>query len=215
MTEASPLVLVGRSRDPDLDSDDRMSQRLRQGRVVPGLDYRIVDVNGSDVPRDGTSAGELLLRGPWVAEQYERDERSAAAFAGGWYHTGDIVTIDPSGYVQVVDRAADVIKSGGEWISSVELENALMDHARVSSAAVVGVPDDRWQERPRAYVVPTAPVSADELRGFLAERFPRFWVPDQVVFVDQIPLTSVGKFDKRALRTRNGLTEQATERPAR
>jgi fatty-acyl-CoA synthase len=200
MTEASPLVLVGQPRSVVLDSGDPMDRRLRQGYVVPGLDYRIVDVNGGDVPRDGKSAGELLLRGPWVAEEYERDKRSATAFTDGWYHTGDIVSIDADGYLQVVDRAADVIKSGGEWISSVELENALMDHESVSSAAVVGVPDDRWQERPCAYVVASGPVSADDLRAFLAERFPRFWVPDRVVFVDRIPLTSVGKFDKRALR---------------
>jgi len=200
MTEASPLVLVGQQPDAVADSSHQLSRRLRQGYVVPGLDYRIVDINGGDVPRDGVSAGELLLRGPWVAEEYERDQRSTVAFADGWYHTGDIVTIDPDGYLQVIDRAADVIKSGGEWISSVELENALMDHGSVGSAAVVGVPDDRWQERPRAFVVPTSAVTVDELRAFLAQRFPRFWVPDQIVFVEQIPLTSVGKFDKRALR---------------
>jgi fatty-acyl-CoA synthase len=204
MTEASPVVLVGRVRSDVADSPERDQLRLRQGLVVPGLDYRVVDEQGNEVPRDGRSPGELRLRGPWVAEEYERDERSRATFVDGWYRTGDIVTVEPHGYVQVVDRLADLIKSGGEWISSVELENALMSHPVVSAAAVVAVPDDRWQERPKAFVVPQGEVTVEELREFLAQRFPRFWVPEQFAMVDAIPLTSVGKFDKKTLRAAHG-----------
>lgn len=201
MTEATPVVLVGRLRSDVTAVPERDSLRLRQGFVVPGLDYRVVDEHDNEVPRDGTSPGELLLRGPWVAEEYERDERSRTAFADGWYRTGDIVTVEPHGYVQVVDRLADLIKSGGEWISSVALENALMSHPAVSAAAVVAVPDERWQERPKAFVVPNGEITAQELQDFLARRFPKFWVPDQFAMVDAIPLTSVGKFDKKALRS--------------
>ena len=202
MTEAAPLVLVGQSQGAAASAADPMLRRLRQGAVVPGLDYRVVDDDGNSVPRDGATPGELQLRGPWVAEEYERDARSAAAFCDGWYHTGDIVNVDEGGYLKVVDRVADVIKSGGEWISTVDLENALMDHPAVRSAAVIGVPDERWQERPRAYVVLDSDATGDQLREFLMERFPKFWVPDVVQFLPEIPLTSVGKFDKKALRQR-------------
>lgn len=201
MTEASPLVLVSGPRSGGATGEAREEQRLRQGYVVPGLDYRILTAQGDEVPWDGESAGELFLRGPWVAEEYERDKRTAQAFADGWYRTGDIVTIDPDGYVQVVDRVADVIKSGGEWISSVELECLLMDHPAVVAAAVVGVPDERWQERPKAFVVSEAGVSWEELRDFLGQHVPRFWIPDEAEFVDEIPMTSVGKYDKRLLRS--------------
>jgi fatty-acyl-CoA synthase len=200
MTEATPLVLVGQVRSDVADRTDLLDLRLRQGFVVPGLDYRIVDPDGVDVPWDGLSPGELWLRGPWVAEEYERDERSAEAFGDGWYRTGDVVTVERHGYLQVVDRAGDLIKSGGEWISSIELENALMDHPAVQFAAVIAVPDARWQERPQAYVVPSHSASAEELRAYLASRFPRFWIPDRIVTLDAMPMTSVGKFDKVALR---------------
>jgi fatty-acyl-CoA synthase len=202
MTEAAPLVLVGQRQRAAGSAADPMLRRLRQGAVVPGLDYRVVDDDGNSVPRDGATPGELQLRGPWVAEEYERDARSAAAFRDGWYHTGDIVNVDEGGYVKVVDRVADVIKSGGEWISTVDLENALMDHPAVRSAAVIGVPDERWQERPHAYVVLDRDATGDQLREFLMERFPKFWVPDVVQALPEIPLTSVGKFDKKALRQR-------------
>ncbi|MEU6559382.1 long-chain fatty acid--CoA ligase [Nocardia nova] len=200
MTEASPLALVGQPRSDAPVGRALIERRIRQGYVVPGLDYRVVDLSGANVPRDGRTSGELLLRGPWVAEEYQLDERSADAFVEGWYHTGDIVTVDSAGYVKVVDRANDVIKSGGEWISSVDLENALMDHPAVETAAVIGVPDTRWQERPRGFVVSSSEATSDELREFLAQQFPRFWIPDDIVFVSEIPLTSVGKFDKRRLR---------------
>jgi fatty-acyl-CoA synthase len=198
MTEASPLVLVGQTR---LGLEPTVERRLKQGYVVPGIEYRVWDQAGDDVPRDGATTGELHLRGPWIVDGYlDGDRRSETAFVNGWYHTGDIVTIDESGYVQLVDRQADIIKSGGEWISSIDLENALMEHPAVLKAAVVGVRDARWQERPRAFVVRSEMVSDQELRASLLENFPRFWLPDEFIFVSDIPLTSTGKIDKKALR---------------
>jgi fatty-acyl-CoA synthase len=201
MTEASPLVLVGRPRsDAPPAGPDRDRLRLRQGAVVPGLDWRVELEDGSPVPWDGETPGELKLRGPWIAECYERDERSALAFVDGWYHTGDIVTVDPGGFLKVVDRMNDLIKSGGEWISSIELENSLMDHPGVVAAAVVGTPHQRWDERPTAFVVRRPEVDDQALIDHLTKRFPKFWIPDEFITVEAIPVTSVGKFDKRRLR---------------
>ena len=197
MTEASPLVLVNQIRSGLGPTEER---RLRQGYVVPGLDYAVRSADGDEVPRDGQSSGELWLRGPWIVDGYERDERSAAAFVDGWYRSGDIVTADPHGYVRVVDRKADLVKSGGEWIPTLELESALTMFPGIISAAVIGVPDERWQERPWAYVVASGPIDVPAIKRFLAERFPRFWIPDDVVAVDSMPLTSVGKTDKKQLR---------------
>jgi fatty-acyl-CoA synthase len=197
MTEASPVVLVNKARSTD---DTDMHARVRQGYLVPGLEARIELPDGGPAPRDGATAGELLLRGPWIVDGYLDDPRTAEAFHDGWYHTGDMVTSDEQGAVKVVDRKADLIKSGGEWISSVDLESALMDHPAVAMAAVIGVPDPRWQERPKAFVVTTRDVASTELRGWLEARFPRFWVPDVIEQVPELPLTTVGKFDKRALR---------------
>lgn len=213
MTEASPLVLVGERRaESNLSDDASTTRRLRQGRVVPGVEFRVVDDAGGDVPWDGASIGELWLRGPWIAEEYPGDARSASAFtADGWYLSGDVVTIDRDGLVQLVDRQADLIKGGGEWISSVDVENALMEHPRVRSAAVAGVPDERWQERPWAFVVVEDSFTTDDdLRRHLDSRLSKFWVPDRFVRVDEVPLTSVGKFDKRALRA-SAATLQAVE----
>lgn len=205
MTEASPLVLVGQIRSDVEPTDER---RLRQGFVVPGLDYR-VEGGPYAAATDTEQRGELWLRGPWIVDGYERDERSAAAFADGWYATGDIVTVDDHGYIHVVDRKADLIKSGGEWISTLELETALSAYPGISAAAVIGVPDPRWQERPRAYIVTTHSVDEAEVKDWLAKRFPRFWVPDQILTVESLPLTSVGKFDKRRLRAESA-QESAT-----
>lgn len=200
MTEASPLVLVGRPRSDAPTGAELQALRLRQGFVVPGLEWRVEDSTGTLVAWDGETPGELLLRGPWVAEEYERDDRSAQVFLDGWYHTGDIVSVDPHGYLKVVDRVNDLIKSGGEWISSIELENALMDHPGVVAAAVVSVPHERWNERPRAFVVRMPDISDQELVAHLENRFPRFWIPDDFVTMEEIPVTSVGKFDKKRLR---------------
>jgi fatty-acyl-CoA synthase len=196
MTEASPLVLVGGIRS-DLDPSE--NRRLKQGFVVPGLDYEIRPTDGASAG-DGEERGELCLRGPWIVDGYERDERSAAAFDGGWYRSGDIVTRDADGYLHVVDRMSDLIKSGGEWISTLELEDALSTYPGVTAAAVVGVPHPRWQERPRAYLVTSQPIDVVKVAEALAERFPRFWIPDEFVLTESLPLTSVGKYDKKRLR---------------
>jgi fatty-acyl-CoA synthase len=192
------VVLVGQVRS---DLEPTEERRLKQGFVVPGLDYAVESAGGADA---ADQRGELRLRGPWVAEQYERDERGRDAFVDGWYRTGDVVTLDQHGYVHVVDRMNDLVKSGGEWISTLELEDALSTFPGVTACAVVGVPDERWQERPRAYVVAAQPLDPAAVKAHLAERFPRFWVPDEIVTVESLPLTSVGKYDKRRLRADAG-----------
>jgi fatty-acyl-CoA synthase len=205
MTEASPVVLVNQVRSDRSATEQR---RLKQGYVVPGLDYAVRNEDGAEVPRDGRTQGELWLRGPWIVEGYVDDERGAGVFVDGWYRSSDLVTVDEDGYVRVVDRKTDLIKSGGEWISTIELEGALCTYPGIISAAVIGVPDDRWQERPRAYVVTSEPIDPQAVRAFLAARFARFWVPDELVVLDAMPLTSVGKTDKNRLRAR-----AAEERP--
>jgi fatty-acyl-CoA synthase len=165
---------------------------------------RIVDERGRDVPMDGTSWGEILLRGPWIAREYYKDpERSAPVFAGGWLHTGDVGTIDPNGYVRLVDRTKDLVKSGGEWISSVDLENLIMAHPKVLEAAIIGIPDEKWSERPLGCIVvkPGETLATSEIRDFLKDRVKAdWWIPKQFAFIDAIPKTSVGKFSKRDLR---------------
>ena len=150
--------------------------------------------------------GELLVRGPWIANEYLDDPRSAETFVDGWYHTRDVVTVDPEGYVQIVDRAKDMVKSGGEWISSVDLEAAIMAHPGVYEAAVIGIPHQRWQERPLACVVPTQEqkdsLNREDVLAHLEGKFAHWWLPDEVVFIDEIPKTAVGKFDKKVLRQR-------------
>jgi fatty-acyl-CoA synthase len=206
MTEMSPVGSLS-YLGPDaaaLSEDERYAQRARQGRPLPWVDIRAVSESG-EVPWDGATVGELHVRGPWVASGYYRNDEALDRWtADGWFRTGDVVTIDASGSIKVSDRAKDLIKSGGEWISSVELENALMAHPAVREAAVVAVPHPKWAERPLAAVVlrDGAKVSARELRDFLAPRFASFWLPEAFVFVDSIPRTSAGKFLKTALRER-------------
>jgi fatty-acyl-CoA synthase len=206
MTEAAPLTHVSRlkSRMEGWDADRRYAVRARQGTLLPGLEMRVVDWNGADVPWDGTSMGELWLRGPWIADEYYRDPRSAETFQGGWYRTGDVATLDDEGYLGIVDRMKDVIKSGGEWISSVDLENAIMAHPAVAEASVVGIAHPKWLERPLACVVAKAgrTVTKEEILEHLKGRFPSWWMPDEVVFIAEVPKTSVGKFDKKVLRER-------------
>ncbi|CAN5915831.1 long-chain fatty acid--CoA ligase [soil metagenome] len=203
MTETSPIGLVSRL-PPHLataDEDTRYRLRAKQGVPPPLVDIRVRNDAG-DVPADDRTSGELMVRGPWVAASYAGGHTPERWTDDGWFRTGDVARIDEHGFVQLTDRVADQIKSGGEWISSQELENTLMGHPAVKEAAVIGVPHPKWSERPLAAVVlkPGATATADELRAFLAPKFPKFWLPDAVVFVDAIPRTSAGKFKKTELR---------------
>jgi fatty-acyl-CoA synthase len=182
--------------------EERWKRREHAGRVSPFYELRIVGDDGAELPRDGESQGEIQVRGPVVAGSYfEAPAASAAAFtADGWLRTGDVGTLDCRGWLRITDRAKDVIKSGGEWISSVDLESALMAHPAVVEAAVIAVPDERWSERPFACVVAAEGTEETELTEFLADRFERWWLPDGFAFIAEIPKTSVGKFDKKALR---------------
>jgi fatty-acyl-CoA synthase len=206
MTEASPVTHFSRLKANlwDLPVEARFSYKAKQGILVPGLEQRVVDADGQQVPADGKSMGELQLRGPWIASEYLDDERSAATFVDGWYHTGDVATLDGDGYLHLVDRTKDLVKSGGEWISSVELENALMGHPQVAEAAVIAVPDEKWGERPLAVVVrkPGGDAGEAELVASIADKFPKWWLPEHVEFVDELPKTATGKFSKRQLRDR-------------
>jgi fatty-acyl-CoA synthase len=204
MTETSPLASVGEP-PPGSEGEERWRYRLKAGRVSPLVEARIVDDAGTVLPADGESAGELELRGPWIASgYYENPEATAERMDGGWLRTGDVATIDERGYITLTDRAKDVIKSGGEWISSVELENAIMAHPAVREAAVIGRSDERWSERPLACVVvePGSYVTAEELEEHLRPRVAKWWLPDDYAFLPEIPKTSVGKFDKKVLRRR-------------
>ncbi len=202
MTETSPLATVARPL-PGVPDDQQWGLRSSQGRMMCGVEARIVDDDGNQLPHDGKAVGEVEVRGPWITGSYYQN-RDASKFDNGWLRTGDVGRIDPFGYVTLTDRAKDVIKSGGEWISSVELENHLIGHPAVLEAAVVAVPDERWQERPLAVVVVNegAEVCAKELREFLGDKVVRWWLPERWAFIDKVPLTSVGKFDKKAIRAR-------------
>jgi fatty-acyl-CoA synthase len=207
MTEMSPIGTVShlKSKMADWPDDRKDEKQAKQGLIVPGLEFKVVDDDGQQVPWNGEDFGELWVRGPWVADEYfKRPDATEADFEGDWLKTGDIVTVDSEGYVQIVDRAKDVIKSGGEWISSVELENALMAHDDVAEATVIGVPHERWQERPVAFVVPAGEVDGEALKSELIEMiradYPKWWAPDDVLYVEEIPKTATGKFDKKVLR---------------
>jgi fatty-acyl-CoA synthase len=207
MTEMSPIGTVAAPR-VELDSADASTQldfKARQGMAVPGVEARVLDDTGKEAPWDGQTMGELVVRGPWVTASYYNDDRSATSFTSdGWFRTGDIAIMHPNGYVEIADRTKDVIKSGGEWISSVALENALMAHPKVQEAAVIGVPDERWSERPMACIVARpefrGTVSDAELSEFLATQFAKWWLPERYLYLDELPKTSVGKFDKKAMR---------------
>lgn len=204
MTETSPLGSVARP-PAGVDGAEAWRYRYTQGRVPAGVEARIVGPQGEPLPADGTSVGELEVRGPWVTGRYVGDETpDEETFRDGWLRTGDVGTLSSDGYLTLTDRAKDVIKSGGEWISSVELENALMAHPDVVEACVVGVPDQRWGERPLATVVlrEGAKVGVEELRSFLAESVARWQLPERWAVIDAVPRTSVGKFDKKAVRSR-------------
>jgi fatty-acyl-CoA synthase len=204
MTETSPVGLVSFAKRElgTMTDDARAALRAKQGVPLPFFEARAVGAEGA-VPWDGTSMGELQVRGPWVAAGYHHlDAESGQWTEDGWFRTGDIVTIDAAGYVKITDRIKDVIKSGGEWISSIDLENALAGHPKVAEAAVIGIRHPKWDERPLAVVVlkAGAAATAAELRDHLASRFAKFWLPDDFVFVDSIPRTSTGKMLKAQLR---------------
>jgi fatty-acyl-CoA synthase len=200
MTETSPLASV--AHPPyGTTGEEAWRYRVTQGRYMCGLEVRVVGDGDVVLPSDGESVGEIEIRGAWITGSYYKDE-DPAKFHDGWLRTGDVGTISADGFLVLTDRAKDVIKSGGEWISSVDLENHLMAHPDVVEAAVIGVPDDRWQERPLASVVlrEGATVTADQLREFLAERVAKWQVPERWTFISEVPKTSVGKFSKRTLR---------------
>jgi fatty-acyl-CoA synthase len=204
MTEMSPIGTVNFvvAELADASPERQREARLKQGIFAPGVEWKLVADDGSEAPNDGTSRGELYVRGPSIAREYYKSEGTDAAFVDGWFKTGDICTVDEYGYLSIVDRAKDLIKSGGEWISSVDVENALMGHPSVLEACVVGVPHEKWIERPVACVVLRKDQTAteDELKEFLGKHVAKWWIPDRVVFVESIPRTGVGKFLKRDLR---------------
>ncbi len=202
MTETSPLAAIAWPPKGTNDADE-LDWRVRTGRVLPGVEIRITDDSGAPLPWDGEAQGEIEIRGPWITASYYLDD-APEKFNDGWLRTGDVGSVEPNGFVQISDRAKDVIKSGGEWISSVDLENELMGHPSVIEAAVVGVPDDRFDERPMACVVAADGSSPDpaELRSYLEGRVAKWWLPERWTFIDEVPKTSVGKFDKKVLRAR-------------
>lgn len=204
-TETTPLATVSRlkSYQQNLSPEDKFIERARQGILVPGLQMKVIGGDG-EIEWNGKEMGELLLRGPWIADEYYKDTRSDEAFKDGWFHTGDVVTVDEEGTIKVVDRTKDLIKSGGEWISSVEIENAIMAHDAVFEASVVAMPDEKWQERPVACVVLHEgyenKIKKEDIIEFITPQFPKWWLPDDVLFFEEIPKSSVGKFLKRELR---------------
>lgn len=218
MTETSPLASICylRSYQQDLPQEAQFRIRARQGTMMPGVEFRVINLeSGKEVPWDNQTFGELQVRGPWIARVYYKDEASGEKFANGWLRTGDVAVVDEDGIIQLVDRTKDLVKSGGEWISSVELEGLIMGHPKVLEACVVGVPDARWQERPVAYVVAKPDyadqIDKEEVIEFLRPHVARWWLPDEVLFIDAIPKTSVGKFDKKVLRSRHDVTTGASD----
>ena len=207
MTEMSPIGTVSHTKShmEDWDRDDIYGKRGKQGLIVPGLEMKVVDDQGEEIPWNGDDFGELLVRGPWVTTEYfKRPAANEEDFKDGWLKTGDVVTVDEEGYINIVDREKDVIKSGGEWISSVELENSIMAHPDVSEATVIGIPHEKWQERPVAFIVPGGDMSENaiesEVLDMLREDYPKWWLPDEILFIDEVPKTATGKFSKKTLR---------------
>jgi fatty-acyl-CoA synthase len=202
MTEMSPLgtVCTLKNKHMEMSSDDKMKVRLKQGRGLYGVDMKIVNGNGDELPWDGKSYGDLLVRGHWIISTYYKGDPSA--LVDGWFPTGDVATIDADGYMQITDRSKDVIKSGGEWISSIDIENIAMAHPAVAMAACIGVKHPKWDERPIIAVLkkPGAEVSRDDLLAFYEGRTAKWQIPDDVVFVDAIPMGGTGKMQKSKLR---------------
>jgi fatty-acyl-CoA synthase len=204
MTETSPLCVIGRLRTKhaELPAEEQLKLKLKQGHAVWGVDLKIVDDDGRPLPWDGKAFGEVFVRGPWIASGYFKGEGGGKLDSEGYFPTGDVATIDHEGYVHLVDRSKDVIKSGGEWISSIDLENAATGHPAVAEAAVIGVPHPKWQERPLLLVVvrPGHAVTREELFDYLSGEVAKWWLPNDVVFVDELPHTATGKLLKMKLR---------------
>lgn len=209
MTETSPVASISKVKSSldHLSEDHKADLRATVGLVALGVDFRVVGADGQVAPWDGESSGELQVAGPWIAREYYNDERSPESFTeDGWLRTGDVAVVNHSGYIKLVDRTKDVVKSGGEWISSVEVENEIMAMPQVAEAAVVGVSHEKWGERPLACVVvkPGETLTREEVLEHLEGRIAKWWMPDDVVFIDEVPKTSVGKFSKKDLRARFG-----------
>jgi fatty-acyl-CoA synthase len=203
MTETSPLASVARPPS-GTEGEEHWAYRSTAGRIMPLVEARVVAGDGSIAPWDGESTGEIEVRGPWIAAEYYEDPAGEHKFHDGWLRTGDVASIDQQGFIRITDRAKDVIKSGGEWISSVELDIKLIARPAVAEAAVIAMPHERWSERPLACVVLAEGQSATakELREYLSSRVAKWWLPDEFAFIDEVPKTSVGKFDKKSLRRR-------------
>jgi fatty-acyl-CoA synthase len=203
MTELSPLgtLCTLKNKHTKLPAEEQLKLRMKQGRCIFGIDMKIVDDQGQELPHDGKSAGDLLVRGPWVVSEYYRQE-GGSPLVDGWFPTGDVATIDPDGFMQITDRSKDVIKSGGEWISSIDVENIAMAHPAVAMAACIGVRHPKWDERPIVCVVrkPGAEVTREALLAFYEGKIAKWQIPDDVVFVDAIPLGATGKMLKTRLR---------------
>ena len=223
MTETSPIGSIARPR-AGTKPEDELSARLTQGVISPGVEVRICDAaTGAELPWDGVAFGEIQVRGPWIARGYYNGYDPGKLTEDGWFRTGDVARITPEGYIQIVDRTKDVIKSGGEWISSVELENAIMSHPKIMEAAVIGLAHPKWDERPVAYAVPKPEfkgnVTQEEVIDFLKDKVAKWWLPDEIRFIDEVPKTAVGKFDKKVLRAsaepiHESASGQAKESPA-
>jgi 3-(methylthio)propionyl---CoA ligase len=203
MTEMSPLGTTGGllAKHRDLPAAEQRAVLRKQGHAIFGVDMKIVDDAGGELPWDGRTFGHLHVRGPWVIARYFRDE-GGDVLRDGWFPTGDVATIDPDGFMQITDRSKDVIKSGGEWIGSIDIENIAMAHPAVLQAACIGVPHPKWDERPVLVVVrrPEASLTREEMLGFFEGKIARFWMPDDVVFVDALPTGATGKVQKNRLR---------------
>ncbi|KQO37128.1 long-chain fatty acid--CoA ligase [Acidovorax sp. Leaf84] len=204
MSETSPLASIGTLLDKHraIDLEQRFDLQAKQGRAIYGVDLEIFGEDGQPLPHDGKAFGDLKARGPWVASGYYRAEGGSVLDADGWFATGDVATLDADGFVQITDRSKDVIKSGGEWISSIDLENAAMGHPAVQEAAVIGVAHSRWQERPLLLIVPKAGQTStrEDILAFMDGKVAKWWMPDDVVFVDTLPHTATGKLQKLKLR---------------
>ena len=203
MTEMSPLgtTNVPTQEMKNMPKEEKYAIQLKQGRPIYGVELKVVDDQGNELPKDGKSQGHLMVRGPWILQKYFKAEKDAVD-ADGWFDTGDISVLDEDGYMTIKDRAKDVIKSGGEWISSIDLENAAFGHPEIAEACVVGIPHPKWDERPMLFVVTNSgdPIEKDSIIEFLTDKVAKWWLPDDIVFVEELPHTATGKISKMSLR---------------